>query len=204
MLDLLGRLLATIVTFGSLVGLVASLKDHNEDFDGGQWFLIALATVLGLLAVGLEIGAYVRRRPWVKKPEKVPAFMRGWINDAGRVAIFSRDMSWVDAATRALLEKKARNGELVLVLPNSIEISRALSDLGAQVIHYPELGYTIKSRFTIVNLERPDTAVAIGYRVSEGKHRIDRFRAGEDPAFYLAQDLLELISRFGPKMAGKQ
>jgi hypothetical protein len=195
MFALLARVAATAGSFGSLIRLAFTLRQPGESLSLGQWTLVLVGALLASVAVGWEIQNYAKHRPWVKDPNKVPAFLKGWVEEAGRVAIFSRDMSWVGKDIGALLSTKAQAGELLLILPRPTALSRELDGLGAEVIHYPELGYTIRSRFTIVNLDRADTAVAVGYRLPNGKHRIDRFNAGTDPAFYLAQDMMELMRR---------
>jgi hypothetical protein len=52
------------------------------------------------------------------------------------------------------------------------------------------------SRFTIVNIDRTDTKVALG-RTDGDLHKVEEFSAGEQPAFYLAQDLHDPAGRDG-------
>ena len=193
MTGLLAQVAAAIGSFGSLVVLAFSLH-AGEKLSFGQWVLIVLAVALGLIVIAWELRRYLVEKPWVKSPKKVPAFMRKWIADGGQVAVFSRDLSWVDVETKGILVSKAAANDLVVVLPRAIALSEELVAHGANVILYPELAYTIKSRFTIVHLDRADTAVAVGYRLPNGRHRIDRFTAGSnDPAFYLALDVVGLL-----------
>jgi hypothetical protein len=193
---LLVQVAAAVGSFGSLV--VLALSWHaGQKLSWGQLALVALAVALGLGVIAWELRGYLAERPWVKNPKKVPAFMKRWITDGGRVAIFSRDLSWVDPEMKSVLIGKAAANNLVLAVPSPIALSEELSRHGADVILYPELDYTIKSRFTIIHLDKADTAVAIGYRLSTGKHRIDRFTAtGNDPAFYLALDVMDFLRRY--------
>jgi hypothetical protein len=56
---------------------------------------------------------------------------------AGRVAIWTRDMSWAqNADTRRLLRDKAVRGELILCLPEENELARELAVAVAEVCAY--------------------------------------------------------------------
>lgn len=127
-------------------------------------------------------------------------YMFAWVKEGGRVAIFSRRLGWVDDdEMRELLLKKAERGELTIVIPKPVLLSNELAQAGAEVIHYGESGYTIRSRFTIVHRERTDTAVAIGRKGRDGKHIVREFKTSdEEPAFWLAEDLIEILRRFNP------
>ncbi len=63
--------------------------------------------------------------------------MHDWINHGGRVAIWTRDMSWAqDIDTRNLLKGKATRNELILCLPAKNELATELATLGAEVCDY--------------------------------------------------------------------
>jgi hypothetical protein len=118
-----------------------------------------------------------------------------WISRGERVAIFSRDMSWVDDdQMRELLRTKARRHELILCTPRAIELSGELSQLGAEVHNYQELDYTPTARFTIINVGQHDSQVAIGRKIG-GIHTIQEATSGHDPLFAVADDLLSIVSR---------
>jgi hypothetical protein len=192
---LVRRLAAIVGTYGSLAALVFTFKQPNAPLSVGQAFLAGIAVVLGLAGVVFEVRDYLTDRPWEKKPSEVADFLHTWIRDGSRVAIFSRNLSWVDQKISEVLSEKAERNDLTLVVPRPIELTDQLKGSGAEVLTYPELEYTIQSRFTIVNLGRSDAKVAIGHALDNGKHRIQKAGAG-DPELYLAQDLIELIRRF--------
>lgn len=97
---------------------------------------------------------------------------------------------------QAMMDRKAQDGDLTLVMPSGVEESLRLEELGAAAIYYGDHGYTIRSRFTIINRERTDTAVAIGRTNREGKHLVTEFKStDDDPSFWLAQDLVEILTR---------
>ena len=89
-----------------------------------------------------------------------------WIGPGGRVAIWSRDMSWaVDETTWELLSKKARDNELILCLSAENETARELGALGAEVCYFGENLESPASRFTITGFGRDGSAVAVGRTV---------------------------------------
>ena len=192
------RLTASIGTFGSMVALVASLKPSDAAFTGWQYVLLTSFTIFGLLDFVFTTADYLRGRSTRLKSERsIRDYMFRWISTAGKVEIFSRDLSWVDDdEMEALLQRKAARSELTLVIPAAIPLSAELLAAGATVLTYPDLNYAMQSRFTVINSGRTDTAVAIG-RTQNGVHLVEEFRAESgDPAFYLAQDLATVMHGF--------
>jgi hypothetical protein len=125
--------------------------------------------------------------------------MYKWLEGGRHVAIFSRDLSWArdNERLKELLVKKASGQELTLVLPNEIPLAKELKEKGAEVITYPQVDYVIRSRFTITNMERADTRVAVGFEIGGNQLKIEKVTACKnEPSFYLAQDLVELLRRF--------
>jgi hypothetical protein len=192
---LIKELLATVGTFGSLIALVLTVREPGSPIGNFQILLAALAVLSFALAIFVDIAHHRETTPkTLRGPRRVRDYMYNWINQGGLTAIFSRDMTWVtDDEMRELLKRKARNGDLILVLPLPIQLSEDLRKEGAEVIHYPALDYTIKSRFTIINLDSADMRVAVGRR--QGKQNVvEEFDPGH-PAFFMAQDLIELLRR---------
>jgi hypothetical protein len=179
-------------------GCVPAILQINDP----TWLAPVMITVLaGLLVTvtGSEVKSWRASRPKrYETPEKIRDFMNDWISQEGRVAIYTRDMSWAQQEERILrlLNRKASAGELTLVLPRHIELSRRLEARGATVYTYPGFEYEPKSRFTVVRFGREDAEVAIGRQIS-GVHTISTYSAGHHSAFALVEDLLELIRRAG-------
>jgi hypothetical protein len=196
MSGLIQRVVAALATFGSFIALVPSLKDANEPLTAVEVVLITLAAVGFLATVGFEVHDYRSVRPKTMRNEReIRNYMYKWINHGGRVAVFSRSLGWVnDEEMREMMTKKAKAGELTLVMPAPVAEAKALVDAGAEPIYYGADGYTIRSRFTIIHRERSDTAVAIGRTERPGRHIITEFKSSSgDPAFWLAQDLIEIL-----------
>ncbi len=120
--------------------------------------------------------------------------MHDWIGHGGRVAIWTRDMSWAqNPETRSLLTEKARRNELILCLPELNEIATELGDAGAEVCAYGARHLELPaSRFTIAFFGRDGSCVAVG-RTEGEMHVIDEFSAGSHPAFHLAEDLITFV-----------
>jgi hypothetical protein len=127
--------------------------------------------------------------------------MTALLADAGRTAVFTRDMSWVGNPSEAmsLLEKKAEAGELVLFVGRETDLTRKLSSLSAEVISYESLGFIPKSRFTIVNHERAGERLAIGLG-EDGKHVIREHTDHNREVLALATDLVELAKASGRRV----
>lgn len=192
------RLIAALATFGSFITLVFSLKDPKAPFSFFQATLITVATLGLLVTVAFEIHDYrTGRTRWMRSGRQIRDYMYDWISGGGRVAVFSRSLGWIrDEDMRQMMVEKAQAGELTLVMPGPVSESKSLEAAGAEAIYYGTLGYTIKSRFTIVHRDRTDTAVAIGRTEGPRRHLIKEFRSSDgDPAFWLAEDLVEILKR---------
>lgn len=115
------------------------------------------------------------------------------INQGTNVAIFSRDMSWPDDRLEDLLMRKSVSHSLTLVMPKPTALSDRLKDGGATVCYYGNIYKgVINTRFTLINLERHSTVLAVG-RTNDHVHRIERFSDQSDPALLMAEDMFKLI-----------
>ena len=122
--------------------------------------------------------------------------MRKWIRSGGRVAIWSRDLSWVDdEETQQILLEKARRKEIIICLPQHTSFTRTLEDEGAEICPYgSDTLETPTSRFTIAFFGRDGSKVAFG-RTEGDYHVIREVNASQNPSFYVAQDLIEFARR---------
>jgi hypothetical protein len=162
------------------------------------WWAIALlvsATFFFGMLVVLEFLAHRGRRVFAKcDTEGIKKYMHAWIEHGGRVAIWSRDLSWAhNDETRGILREKAARGELILCLPEQNELAMELGDAGAEICAYGAKRLeSPTSRFTIAFFGRDGARVAVG-RADGDTHVIDEFNAGRHPAFHLAEDLIALV-----------
>ena len=119
-------------------------------------------------------------------------YMYKWIERGGRVAIFSRDLSWARSPELLqLLTQKAAAKELIICVPEPLDIAEKLP--GAEIFVYSMLRYVPQSRFTFVHFGRGGARVAVG--LPQGSHHIIEEFDGSNPAFYMAADLVEFAKR---------
>lgn len=192
------RLVAAVATFGSFVALLVTLQRPGDPLTSWQVSLTTISIIAFGISVTFELHDYYRLKPRVMRTDKkIRKYMYRWIDGGGRVAVFSRSLGWVESeAMLEMLTAKAAARDLTLVMPTQAGRSADLATAGAKVIYYGDDGYAIRSRFTIINRGRTDTAVAIGRTDNKGKHIVTEYKAVDgDPAFWLAEDLIELLLR---------
>lgn len=201
---LVQRLVASVGSQASLVGLALVFAPQPIAFTGGVQFLIGVAILLALVSVYLEVrsdlAAHHRLHVYRRSDATgIKAYMRKWIGNSGRAAIWTRDLSWADdAPTMDLLLEKAKGRNLSIFMPRVNETARRLQDAGAEVHAYG--GKSLDnpaSRFTIAYFGNGGSQVAIGRSV-EGKHVIEEL-GGDDPSFHMATDLVQLARRLTTK-----
>lgn len=194
MRSLLFKIASVAAALGSSIKVIWSLKEEDQALSASQVVFLTIAVGLGVLAVVLEVQDYLKSRPKRYSSEKkVRDHMYKLIKDGGNVSVFTRDLSWVnDGQMIDMLKEKAKQDSLTLVLPKPISISNELKNAGATVINYGS-HYTIKSRFTICNMNRIDSTVSIGRQIG-GKHVIEKYEDKDGHlAFSLAQDLAGVL-----------
>ncbi|OEH85561.1 hypothetical protein BHU72_15070 [Desulfuribacillus stibiiarsenatis] len=199
------KLFASTASFASLIGLAVTLRTVGQTFTTFQQLLISGAIIFFLINIYLEY----KDSPKIYRKEKdINEYMYSWISRGGRVAIFTRDMTWAKQENiKALLFNKAANNELAIYLPEvTPKISSFLDELeslGAELYQYPELDLVPESRFTIINKDRNDARVAVG-RTVNGKHVIEEYDMGGHPVFFLANDITKAIYKHNKLMRGKE
>jgi len=193
--ELVRKLVALVASFASMGGLLVTFLPSPKDLPSWAVALLVLAAFSFVVLVVLEFLDRRDRRVYAKADaEGIKRYMHDWIEHGGRVAIWTRDMSWAqNPETRKLLTEKARRNELILCLPELNEFAAELMRAGAEVCAY---GTTLleapASRFTIAFFGRDGSRVAVG-RAEGDTHVIDEFSAGGHPAFHLAADLVTLV-----------
>ncbi len=182
----------------SLASMAGLLFAFDPPADGLPWWGIALlvgALVFFVTLVVMELASHRNRHAYAKSDiEKIRTYMHRWIEHGGRVAIWTRDMSWADnSETRRLLTEKAKRSELILCLPERNPLVSSLEAAGAEVCAYGrDVLEAPASRFTIAFFGRDGARVAVG-RADGDIHVIDEFGAAMHPAFHLAGDLVALV-----------
>jgi len=147
---LVQRLLALAGSLASLVGVLVVFLPR--DLPWWAIILLAASVFFFIVLVFLEFSARGGRHVFGKTDtDGIKRYLHDWIEHGGRVAIWTRDMSWAhNAETRRLLLDKAGRAELILCLPEHIELSRELAAAGAEVCAYGATRLeSPASRFTI-------------------------------------------------------
>lgn len=199
-----GSIIKLVLLFGSIASILTLYDNFFPNPKSLPWWadvlLILTAFFLVILFI-LELRARPKRRVYSKRDNAgILKYMHEWIEHGGRVAIWTRDMSWANnEKTERLLTRKAKRQELLLFLPTSNALADRLSNAGAAVHYYgTEFLESPASRFTIANFGRAGSSVAVG-RPSGDSHVIDEFTMGDHPAFHMAADLISLTRSFSSK-----
>lgn len=192
--EVIGRLIALFGSVGSLAGVFYSFVPPVYSWPPWALPIVALGAggVLGLAY--LICVDHRRHRVYAREDGPgVRRYLHGWIKHGGRVAIWTRDMSWAEHTDiRQTLRAKAKRGELILCLPELCDLAVELRAAGAEVCDYGKgLLETPASRFTIAHYGRDGAQVSVGRAYGEN-HVIEEFSSGTHAAFCLAQDLVDV------------
>ena len=195
--ELVYKLVPLAGSVASLIALLVIFLPSPGELPWWAIILLVVAVVFFLLLVILEFIFHKGRQVYAKTDTHgIKSYMHNWIEHGGRVAIWTRDMSWADdTETQAHLMKKAQRNELILCLPEKNPLANELESAGAEICAYgPNLLESPASRFTIIFFGRGSARVAVG-RAEGDTHVIDEFDSASHPAYYLAEDLITLVRK---------
>ncbi|MFN3608182.1 MAG: hypothetical protein ACK4Y9_03875 [Hyphomonas sp.] len=158
------------------------------------WSAVLFATIVSVVLIIMQWEEYYRLKPksYDVRSLDINTYMRSWLQSGGRALILSRDLTWVGSKELAILEKKARQNELEILVESSNDTVRKLESAGATVHIYKCLGFTPSSRFTIIDYDKNGARVAVG-KVRGTKHLITEHHNNNDDVFVLATDLKNSI-----------
>lgn len=195
----IARVVSTGGSLASVVALLVSLQG-NDPWNAAMKFALALSALAFLATVLIEVRTFAKVRVRARGDRAgIRRYMHTWIEHGGRVAIWTRDHSWVDEdGIRRLLRQKAEARELILCLPEMTPFAQELASLGADVVAYGR-GLSVPSiRFTIAHFEQPGSAVAVGLPNS-ASHIIEEYSSTDHVVFHFAQDLVRLARARGQR-----
>lgn len=162
---------------------------------------VVLGSIAVLAAIAVAIweifGTYKsqpRRFKGPKRDAKILKHMIKLLKPQSQCVISSNDLSWVDEVAEKVLEEKATNNSLTLLMPVENEISVKLVSKGAKAYYYGDDHFKFSSRFTLFNPSGSGPWVAIGHRTEE-VHTIRKISSKDDPAIHLVDDLYRLMAR---------
>lgn len=193
-ISLSGRLVGAIGTFISCWFLI--------DFDKQSFFvnflLICIILIVAFYMIYDIQHVYLHRiKRYKPNDPKISVYLCEQLKKAGRVAIFSRDISWVTSGSEAeeLLLQKANSKELVLFVQTTTSIAQKLANAGAEVSTYQKFpNYRPKSRFTVLDYEKTGSRVLIGYS-SNGEHLIEEFNDSDKALVDLVETFVQLAEQ---------
>lgn len=197
MYKLIFNIFSVLASFASLLSLIFIFKPDNKPWTTILLFLFIVAVFFTILLIIFDIHDHVKNKSGLqvnkKKQDKINEYMYNWIKQGENVAIFTRDLSWVQKNNRIkdlLIEKSGKN-ELNIYMPKKNELVHELEKNGAKIFEYGKYNYLPRSRFTIIHYNKHGSQVAIGGKIGK-KHLIKEFGMDELP-YHLANDLINLI-----------
>ncbi|WP_421507598.1 hypothetical protein [Erwinia rhapontici] len=206
---LTAKLILILLSVIALVATLYPLVDQNNITPSTASIISIVGLIIFLLYAFLvfyEISTLDGKRIFKQSDStSIKKYMLNWIAYGGRVAIWTRDMSWAnDDSSKDLLLKKAQSGELIICLPTHTSFSKELEEKGGEIYVYGmELLSNPSARFTIAFYGRDGSKVAIG-RARADKHIIEEFDTGSHPAFNLANELVQIAKNASQKKNGNQ
>ena len=90
---------------------------------------------------------------------EIKTVMRELVREKGRVAIMSRDLSWVDREMEHYISMK--KDDALICVQKETELTKRLLEQGVNVKYYGHVGFEPVSRFTIIRYNKKDHQVAI-------------------------------------------
>lgn len=192
-------LITQLALLGALILGVILAGDLDEIFSSAlnRWLILGIFA-LALVAAIWEVVGATRGRPnrykGRRRDQKVLKYMTRLLSSEEQCVMSSNDLSWVKGKARSALFNKAKMGSLTLLMPKPNQLSQELEAEGAKALYYGGDDYKFRSRFTLVNPDRSDARVAIGYG-SEDAHVIRVIQTKDDPAIHLVEDLFSLLKR---------
>ncbi|WP_163164045.1 hypothetical protein [Arthrobacter sp. Alg241-R88] len=193
-----------ITVLAALAGTAGLIATIVSAWGTSAGLAVLIVGVIGIILLGVQVYLDIwgksrkfRRFRNQDAPEgrrAVKVYMDQLLSKGENVAIFTRDMSWVDGDTEVLLTQKAKKNNLTVFMLKANDLSARLSTAGAEIYYYETItgDRPIMSRFTLINLGRSQAELAIGHR-DEDVHTIEMFSNPREYALTLAQDMFLLL-----------
>lgn len=185
-------LLSALVQFISTIG-----KEDLSQIWRIVYILLITMNIILILIIARKIYDFSKKIIPRKHKRKISNYLLDWIQSGHRIAIMSRDLSWVKDEIKEELIKKAKDGELIVFLPRSNSVSNELMSAGAEVKYYlyatENIHYTnnsIASRFIIARYEaHPILTTPI---ITRKYHKNDEYDSEEFPT-KVSSDMVDIM-----------
>lgn len=185
-------------TIGTIIGAATVIDFEKYSLWGNIFFIVAVG--YGAIFFALDTLKILRDRPrsFDRSTEKgrnsISQHLIRQLSSSGRVAIFSRDLTWVTRGSSAetMLLKKAKANELTLFVKTETEITQLLKAHGAEVRLYSGNSFNPRSRFTILNYQNSGTRVMVGAPCGDS-HVIKHYGSEDFEVVDLAMDFVSFL-----------
>ena len=180
------------------VGSATSLDYYITCF----YLLTLIVTAIMFLGSLIDFIKYKKRLYKVRAKKAIAKSLVDFMDNGGRTAILSRNLSWITDEFIGKLERKAKDHELIIFIPHPNETSERLRKAGADVRYFSSLisdsaDNIIKSRFTIIQWD--STSARITYPKEDHLYHYNFEYVIGDPTMDLAQDLIRLLIKLVPE-----
>lgn len=164
----------------TLLGMISGLVTCATAISKGQLecrdiFLIigVILMVLGIIYV--SVFYFLNSDKSFKNSDRkgISSYLQKALDNSGRVAIFSRDMTWVQGAAKNKILEKARRHELIVFVACRNALIDEIIEAGGEVRIYSSAvskNYDPLYRFTIYNFEKHGEYALVG--ISDKKKHI--------------------------------
>lgn len=211
MKEFFGRLISTL---GVIIAPIPPLADRYKgmesfSLDLFRWydFIFIFALIASTAWLLFDIHHFILNKDKIfsydeKGKKKIAKYLNKKISNSQKVAIFSRDLTWVskDSEQYKTLSEKSKHSELILFLEKDTDISRYFASSGAKVKKYSftkSKEFNPKIRFTILNYGLSGKQALIGFKDEQGKHIIRSINFKEHPEILdLIDDYISFLSFF--------
>jgi len=185
-------------TIGTIIGAATVIDFEKYSLWGNIFFIFAAG--YGAVFFALDTWRIFRDRPrsfdrcTEKGRNSISEHLVHQLSTSGRVAIFSRDLTWVTRGSSAetILLKKAQANELTLFVKTETKVTQLLKGQGADVRLYSGKSFNPKSRFTILNYQNSGTRVMVGAPCGD-RHVIKHYGSEDVEVVDLAIDFVSLL-----------
>lgn len=192
------RILISILGLTSLAIVIRDdVFNLNEMFAGWfevvSWILLIVVIVIAVFEACLAI--YDPNRKICRGDVQINQKMLEIVSQSGNTCILSRNFSWVGGAgIMEELMRKAKAGDLTLILNQEGDATKKLRSAGAKVVVYK--GVIPKCRFTIKGYSGNHPTLYIAVNSTPERHVIYRYKNKNDIALRLAEDLVHILEKY--------
>ncbi len=196
-------LVNSVILFVQSIKTVISTNATHIDY-----YITCLYLIFLIVTVVMFLGSlvnFIKNKRYlfkVKEKQAIAKSLVDFMDNGGRTAILSRNLSWITDEFIGKLEKKAKGHELIIFIPCPNETSERLRKVGADVRYFNSLisdsaDNIIKSRFTIIQWD--STSARITYPKEDHLYHYNFEYVIGDPTMDLAQDLIRLLIKLVPE-----